>query len=160
MSRSLSLLLIVPLVILCGFHSTARAAVAVRATDVSTRFVLPGSQIDRFRAIEVGGVVVLRGRTSDREAALSAGRIAQALGFLRVANLIEVIEAPDDIRIQRVAERELATDRSLQGCRFTVASHAGYVQLRGSVYSELQKEMAVALLQNIDGVRGVTSDLR
>lgn len=152
--------LILSVAVSCAATTVAFASHAVPANEITRQFVQAPAQIMGFRAIEVGGIVVLRGRAVDREAALNAGRVAQALGYSRVANLIEVIEPPDDVRIQRTAERQLAAERSLEGCRFTVGSHAGVVHLEGSVYSELQKEVAVSLLQSIHGVRSVTTELR
>ena len=108
---------------------------------------------------EVGGIVVIRGRTLDRAKAESAGRIAQSLGYARVANLVQITEPADDAAIQRRAERELAIHRSLDGCSFRVESQQGVVRIAGRVHSELQKDVAVQLLRNVDGVREVHSSL-
>jgi len=71
--------------------------------------------------VEVGGIIVLRGRTSDRAAAEKAATVAQTLGFSRVANLIQVADAPDDARIMRAAERELSVHRGLDGTQIVSA---------------------------------------
>ncbi|MDQ6799223.1 MAG: BON domain-containing protein [Acidobacteriota bacterium] len=116
-------------------------------------------RIDGLSAVEVGGIVVLRGRTGDASLAERAGVLAQKLGYARVANLIRVVAPPDDAAIQRMAERKLATDRALDGCRFHVDSNGGVVTVAGKVNQELQKDVAVDVLRQIEGVRSVHSDL-
>ena len=120
---------------------------------------LSEAKIDGLSAIEVGGIVVLRGTTTDTASALRAGVLAQNLGYARVANLIRVVTPPDDAKIQRTAERQLSIHRSLDGCKFRVDSTAGVITVAGSVDHELQKDVAIALLRQIDGVRSVHSDL-
>jgi osmotically-inducible protein OsmY len=102
---------------------------------------------------------VLRGRTTDPSLAERAGVLALSLGYARVANLIRVVAPPDDAAIQRVAERQLAMHRALDGCKFRVDSTAGVVTVGGKVNQELQKDVAIGLLRQIDGVRSVRSDL-
>src|SRR5258708_7367075 len=51
-------------------------------------------KIDGLSAIEVGGIVVLRGTTTDPSLAARAGVLAQNLGYQRVANLIRVVTPP------------------------------------------------------------------
>jgi osmotically-inducible protein OsmY len=128
--------------------------------DLTSQFTNAGVVIDGLRAVEVGGIVVLRGRTMDRSSAEQAASIAQTLGYARVANLIQVAEAPDDARIERAAERQLAVHRGLDGTQIAVDSTNGFVRLTGKVYSELQKDMAVSLIRNIDGVRAVHAELQ
>jgi len=77
-----------------------------------------------------------------------------------VANLIQVADVPDDARIKLIAERELGSNRSLDGTEIAVESTNGVVRLRGTVSSELQKDMALTLVRNIAGVRSVTMALR
>jgi osmotically-inducible protein OsmY len=115
--------------------------------------------IDGLSAIEVGGIVVLRGRTTDAALAERAGVAAQNLGYGRVANLIRVVAPPDDAAIERTAERQLAMHRSLDGCKFHVGSSAGVVTVGGKVNQQLQKDVAINVLQRIDGVKSVRSDL-
>jgi osmotically-inducible protein OsmY len=134
-------------------------AASAPANDLTPSFKAAGIQIDRLQATEVGGIVILRGRVADRAAALEAGRFAQTLGYKRVANLIQVTTPPDDAAIARKAERELAIHRSLDGCNFRVGSDKGVVRVAGTVRHELQKDVAVELLRNIDGVRAVRADL-
>jgi osmotically-inducible protein OsmY len=130
------------------------------AVDLTSSFRTAGlADIDRLQVYEVGGIVIIRGRTDDSEKAAEASRIAAQLGYGRVANLVQLTSAPDDAAIQRAAERALSRHRSLDGCRLQIDSRHGVVRVAGTVHSELQKQVAVELLKNIDGVRGVQSEL-
>lgn len=129
-----------------------------QATDLTAQFRAAGLKITNLRAFEVGGVVLLRGVAADRETAEEVGRMATTLGYLRVANLVRVAPPTDDIAIERLAERELAV-RPLDGCTFHVDSRDGVVYVKGQVVSELQKDMAIELLRNIDGVKSVHAEL-
>ncbi|HEV7485101.1 MAG TPA: BON domain-containing protein [Thermoanaerobaculia bacterium] len=135
-------------------------AIQPTALDVTPQLVTAGVTVDGLRAVEVGGIVVLRGRTADRAAAEQAGTVAQSLGYARVANLIQVFQAPDDARIERAVERELSVHRGLDGTQITVDSTNGVVHLTGKVYSELQKDMAVNVVKTVDGVRSVQTSLQ
>src|SRR5437764_7571384 len=128
--------------------------------DVTAQLVSAGVTVDSLRAVEVGGIIVLRGRTADRASAEQAAAAAQSLGYARVANLIQVVQAPDDARIERAVERELSVHRGLDGTQIAVDSTNGVVRLTGKVYSELQKDMAVNLVKTVDGVRSVQASLR
>jgi len=130
-------------------------AIQPAAHDVTPQLVTAGVTVDGLRAVEVGGIVVLRGRTASRSAAEQAATVAQSLGYTRVANLIQVSQAPDDERIERAVERELSVYRGLDGTQIAVDSTNGNVVLTGKVYSELQKDMAVSLVKTVDGVRSV-----
>jgi osmotically-inducible protein OsmY len=138
----------------------AKPASAPQPTDLTPQFRAAGLAIDRLQAFEIGGVVVIRGRSLDRTAAEDAGRFAQSLGYTRIANLVQIVSPPDDAAIERRAERELSRHRSLDGCTFRVDSDNGVVRVAGHVQHELQKDYAVELLRNIDGVREVRSDLQ
>lgn len=127
--------------------------------DVTQQFINAGVRVDGLRAVEVGGIVILRGQTYEAANAQAATAAAQTLGYARVANLIRVVDVPDDARIERVAERELAT-RALDGCTFHVDSDHGVLTVDGKVRYELQKDVALALLRNIDGVREVRASLQ
>jgi osmotically-inducible protein OsmY len=130
------------------------------AVDLTSSFRTAGlADIDRLQVYEVGGIVIIRGRTDDSEKAADASRIAAQLGYARVANLVQLTSAPDDAAIQRAAERAVARHRSLDGCKLSIDSQHGVVRVAGTVHSELQKQVAVELLKNIDGVRGVQSEL-
>jgi len=143
--------------ILTGPMALAQSPAAV---DLTSSFRTAGlDDIDRLQVYEVGGIVVIRGRTDDSQKATEAGRIAAQLGYTRVANLVQLTSAPDDAAIQRAAERVLSRHRSLEGCKLSVDSRRGMVRVAGTVHSELQKQVAVELLKNIDGVRGVQAEL-
>ena len=115
--------------------------------------------IEGLSAVEIGGIVVLRGRTTDPSLAARAGMLAKNLGYARVANLIQVVTPPDDAAIERTAERQLGFRRALDGCQFHVDSNGGDVTIAGKVNHELQKDVAVNLLRQIDGVRSVRAAL-
>lgn len=141
------------------FTAAPAVAAPARVNDLTPAFRTAGIQLDRLQVFEVGGVVVLRGRTYDRALAEQAGRHAITLGYSRVANLIQILEAPDDQAIERAAERELTVHRGLDGCRFHVQANSGIVRVAGRVRHELQKDMAVAVLRSVDGVREVKAEL-
>lgn len=136
----------------------ADRAPAPQPKNLTAEFVNGGFNLDRLEVYEIGGVVLIRGRAHSKLEAESVGRFAQSLGYQRVANLIQVIALPDDVTIERTAEYELTNRRTLDGCRFTVDSDQGVLSIAGTVRHELQKDMALRLLRNIDGVREVRSD--
>ena len=137
----------------------ASAAAPEPPRNITAQFAGASLPVETLQAFEVGGIVVLRGRTPLRSAAEAAGQYAQRLGYTRVANLIQVIESPNDVTIRRDAERELAIHPSLDGSRISVESENGIVYLRGSVQHPMQKDMAVAVLRNVDGVREIRDQL-
>jgi osmotically-inducible protein OsmY len=123
--------------------------------DLTPQFLSAGITVEGLRAVEVGGIVVLRGRTTDRSVAQQAASVAQSLGYTRVCNLIQIAEVPDDGLITRAAERQLTYYRGLDGAQIAVDSTNGVVRLSGKFRSQLQKDMAVSLVKNIAGVRAV-----
>jgi len=130
------------------------------AVDLTSSFRAAGlTDIDRLQVYEVGGIVILRGRTDSNMRAEDAGRLATSLGYTRVANLIQLTSAPDDAVILRAAERALSRHRSLDGCKLRVDSQHGIVRIAGTVHSQLQEQVAIELVKNVDGVRSVQSDL-
>lgn len=145
--------------VLLALVALPAAAATAEARNITSDFVDTGFAIDRLQAFEVGGIVVLRGRTYDRSVAEAAGIYAQALGYSRVANLIQVLEQPNDELIRRDAERELALHRALGGTRLSVESEKGVVFLRGQVQHEMQTEMAINVLRGVDGVREVRAQV-
>ncbi|HET7712485.1 MAG TPA: hypothetical protein VFL80_11195, partial [Thermoanaerobaculia bacterium] len=60
-----------------------------QAVDLTAQFAQGGLSVERLRVVEVGGIVVIRGRTANRAAAEEAGQLAQRLGYTRVANLVQ-----------------------------------------------------------------------
>jgi len=128
--------------------------------DVTPQLQKSGLAVDNLRGIEVGGILVLRGRVDDPAVAAKAGAYARELGYLRIANLIQVSTPPDDAAIERAAERKLGLQRSLDGCNLTVDSNHGVVTILGKVNTELQKDVAMDIVRNIDGVRSVKTGFR
>ena len=139
--------------------SLCAGTTAPASTDLTSQFVQSGIPIRGLRVVEVGGIVVLRGETEDPANSLAASQYAQSLGHSRVANLIRIVDVPDDAKIERVAERELAT-RTLDGCSFHVDSNRGVVTVDGKVRYELQKDIAMSILRGIDGVREIRASLQ
>lgn len=138
------------------FSLSAAAATGPQTIDRTAEFRSAGLNVNGLKAVEVGGIVLLRGDTDDPAVASAATAYAQTLGYARVANLIRVLDKPNDEQIERVAERKLAT-RTLDGCSFRVDSNKGVLTVDGTVRYELQKDLALALVRNIDGVREVRS---
>ncbi|HEY6136605.1 MAG TPA: BON domain-containing protein [Thermoanaerobaculia bacterium] len=128
------------------------------ATDITARFADGGFSIDGFRALEVGGIVVLRGKTFDPAEVTRVADYARTLGYQRVANVVSLAEAPDDPAIERRAERALS-NRRLDGCTFRIESQQGVVHVGGHVQFEMQKDVVASLIRGIDGVRDVKVDL-
>jgi osmotically-inducible protein OsmY len=138
----------------------AGRAANVDTVDLTSKFQAAGLRVAGLQAVEVGGVVVLRGKADDVASAAAAGTLAQSLGYPRVANLIQLVEPPDDQAIERFAERELGLRRALDGCQFRIDSNHGVVHLAGKVQYELQKDVAINVVRQIDGVREVRADLQ
>jgi len=133
---------------------------ATATVDVTPQMQKSGLTIENLRGIEIGGILVLRGRVDDPATAAKAGVYAQQLGYTRIANLIQVTTPPDDAAIERTAERKLGLQRSLDGCNLTVDSNHGVVTILGKVNNELQKDVAMDIVRNIDGVRSVKTGFR
>jgi len=124
------------------------------AVDLTSAFRGAGANIENLQVYEIAGVVLIRGRVADKAQAEEVGRIAQTLGYQRIANLIQIHEHRD-AEIARRAEIELSVNRSLDGCKFQVTSFEGNVRVAGLVRHELQKDVAAQVLRNINGIRSV-----
>jgi osmotically-inducible protein OsmY len=133
---------------------------SAKPVDLTPQLAAAGVNVDGFKAVEVGGIVVLRGRVNEIESAQNAAISVRNLGYTRVANLIQVAEPVDDEKIERTAERALGLRRSLDGCNIHVDSDHGVVRLGGTVQHELQKDVAISVVRNISGVRAVKSSLQ
>jgi len=133
---------------------------APQAKDMTPAFASSGVSIQGLRVTEVGGIIVIRGKAADATQAAAAATFAQSLGYSRIANLVQVAPPADDQMIARRAEREIAIHRGLDGSHLRIGSRDGIVTLGGTVASEVQKDAAIALVRNIDGVRGVRTDFR
>ena len=129
------------------------------AVDLTAAFVDGGITIERLLVVQIGGVLLLRGRTGDADMAAEAGRFAVSRGYRRVANLIEIVPGLGGDAVESEARRELEMARALDGCRFQIDSVGGIVRLRGNVTREVQKDFAVDLVRRIDGVKEVHSEL-
>jgi osmotically-inducible protein OsmY len=128
---------------------------SAKVNDITPLLIKAGAQVADLRALEVGGIVVLRGRADAPAAATQAATLTRGLGYKRVANLIQIVVPADDIAIERLAERQLGMSRSLDGCQIHVDSDNGVVHLDGTVQSELQKDVAIQIVRSIYGVKSV-----
>ena len=160
MNRIRAALLSTLMVLVAGAAFAADRTPPPEPADLTPAFAAAGfTGIERLQVFELGGVVLIRGRSYDKAIAEEAGRFALTLGYTRIANLIQVMEPPDDREIERTAERALTIYRALDGCRFTVASDKGVVRLGGTVQHDQQMDVALQIVRNIDGVRQVRADL-
>ena len=128
------------------------------ANNITAAFVNGGVSVDQLQVFEVGGIVLIRGRAYSKADAERAGAFALSLGYSRIANLIQILEPPDDPAIERAAERELTFYRPLEGCNFTVNSNLGIVRVAGTVQHDMQRDMALQIVRNIEGVREVNAE--
>ena len=128
--------------------------------DLTAVFRSSGVDIADLQVYQINGIVLIRGTSSDKVKAENAGIVAKNLGYPRVANLIGLAGTTKDVDIVRFAEGSLVRHRSLEGCKFYIDSLNGIVRVGGSVYRELQKDVAIDLLRKIDGVKEVHSTLK
>jgi osmotically-inducible protein OsmY len=138
--------------------SPVATAAVPQSTDLTPQFITAGASLDRLQVYEIAGIVIIRGRAADKMQAEEVGRVAQSLGYARVANLVQIVENRD-AEIARAAEVMLTVHRSLDGCKFRVSSEQGTLRVAGEVKHELQKDVAMQVLRNIDGVRAVEVNL-
>jgi hyperosmotically inducible protein len=143
-----------------GLIAPAAWAVQPDTKDVTALFANSGVIVQGLRAIDVGGILVLRGNTVDPAQAAAAAAYATSLGYTRVANLVRVDKAVDDAKIERNIERRIALSGGLDGCNIKVNSRDGAVHMTGTVQHELQKDYALEVVRNVDGVKSVQSDLQ
>ena len=143
-----------------GLLAPAAWAVQPETKDVTSLFANSGIAVQGLRAVDVGGILVLRGRTLDQAQAVAVGAFAKTLGYTRVANLVRVDQAVDDAALERSIERHLALSRGFDGCNIKVNSQDGAVHMTGTVQHELQKDYALEVVRNVDGVKSVQSDLQ
>ncbi len=133
-------------------------AATPQTTDLTSAFRGANATVDRLQVYEISGIVIIRGRAADKSEAEMLNRYARTLGYMRVANLIQIVKH-EDAALVRAAERELTVHRALDGCQFSVSSEKGIVTVAGSVRHELQKDVALAVVRSIHGVRSVEVDL-
>jgi osmotically-inducible protein OsmY len=153
-----STILTAALVALILAISPVVSAAEPEAVDLTQTFRSAGATLERLQVYEISGIVIIRGRATDKAEAEAVGLVAQNLGYTRVANLVQIIENRD-VEITRRAEIELTVNRSLDGCKFHVTSDRGVVRVAGLVRHELQKDVAAQVLRNIQGIRSVEFDL-
>ena len=138
--------------------SPVAIAAVPEAKDLTQNFLAAGAAVNGLQVYEVSGIVIIRGKAVDQAQAEEVGRLAQSMGYVRVANLIQVVENRDR-EIARRAEVELTVNRSLDGCKFRVTSDQGVIRVAGEVKHELQKDVAMQVLRSINGVRGIEVNL-
>lgn len=144
--------------LLLSTNPSLRAA-DVATNDLTARLAAAGVNVQGLHAVEVGGIVILKGKTTDHAIVDNAMAGIRNLGYTRVADLVTVTPPPDDAAITRTAERKLGI-RALDGCSLRVDSSNGVLLVAGSVHYELQKDVALGALRNIDGVREIRSNLQ
>ena len=128
--------------------------------DLTAAFIKNGVVIEELAVSQISDIVVIRGKTNDKSRAEEASRIAMTLGYHRVANLIVVRDdATDDAAIVYAGQRRLELERELEGCRFRVDSNRGVIRLTGRVQRDLQRDLAIAIVSRIDGVKAIHDDL-
>ena len=147
------------LALLMTINPVAAHAATPQATNLTQSFLGAANGVDRLQVYEIAGILILRGRAVDAQQAEQLGAVAKARGYARIANLIQIVQPQDDDAIERAAERELTVHRSLDGCKFSVQSTNGVLNLAGTVQHELQKDVAMQLMRSIDGVREVHMNL-
>lgn len=134
--------------------SPLASAATPEAIDLTNSFRAAGATVDHLQVYEIAGVVLIRGQVTEKSQAEAVGRIAQSLGYTRVANLVQV-NVNRDVEITRRAEIELSVNRSLEGCKFYVTSDQGRVKVAGLVKHELQKDVAAQVLRSVKGIQSV-----
>lgn len=126
------------------------------AVDLTASFIKGGAVIADLAAFQISGIVIIRGKTSERAKAEEVSRIATTLGYERVANLIVVVDdLTADAAIVYTGQRRLELEPALEGCRFRVDSNRGVIRLTGRVLRDSQSDLAVEILSRIDGVKEV-----
>jgi osmotically-inducible protein OsmY len=138
--------------------SPAAFAATPQTTDLTPKFRGANSAVDRLQVYEISGIVIIRGRAADQAQAETLNQYAKSLGYARVANLVQIVKH-EDAALARAAERELTVHRALDGCKFSVSSEKGVVTVAGNVRHELQKDVALAVVRSINGVRSVEVNL-
>jgi osmotically-inducible protein OsmY len=110
--------------------------------------------IDRLSVRNVGGIVLVRGN-GDAASSARAVEVVKSLGFSRVANLVQPTTAFDDESLRREAERQLASNRSLDGCTLHVSCERGVLSVSGRVQNELQEDVTRSVLRTVRGAQDV-----
>lgn len=127
--------------------------------DIMTALENAGVYVHQPSVVQAEGITIVKGKVANRSAVERASIVLRSLGLGRVANLLQVPVVPEDDQIRRTVEMNLTTARSLDGCRFNVTTQRGVVKLEGTVRDPLQRDIAVALVREVTGVRQVVNDL-
>ena len=141
----------------------------VKADMVNTAAPVSEAQIDRalrdanipiqrLSVRHVGGIVLIRGN-GDAASAARAVDVVKGLGFQRVANLVQPITPIDDEALRRDAERQLASNRALDGCTLRVSCENGVVSVSGTVQTELQEDVTRSVLRTVRGAQDIKVSL-
>ena len=136
-------------------------APAIPAADPASIVAALGHAEPALRGADVkvvSGIVIVRGETDDAASPARVTASIQNLGYSRVANLIHVTALVNDEEIRRAAERQIAQNRSLDGCRFAISCDQGILTVSATVQSEAQEEVTRSVLKSVTGVREVRAD--
>lgn len=117
-------------------------------------------RVSRLRVVEAEGIIIIRGDVQSGDQIERAANVVRALGYSRVAALLNVLSLADDDAIALAAERRLSFHRSMQGSHLTVRSSNGVVTIRGTVRSLFQGELAAQIVARVAGVREVRTQLQ
>jgi hypothetical protein len=137
----------------------AIAAVSLALAPSAARAAKPDPLTDAFRSLPIAKlhvaavdqILIIRGDTYSPETIQQVSTLATSLGYTRVANLVRLVDVPDDDAIERRAERQLAGNRALDGCAFTLDSDHGVLRVGGTVLYEAQKDLAMTVLRRSSG---------
>jgi len=138
------------------FPTAARGA----QPDVQAAMRNANIQVSRLNIVQAEGITIVKGQVTRREDVQRVADVIRGLGYGRVANMVRIVPLPDDELLLLEAERRLALTRSLAGCDFTVDVKGGNLSLRGTVDSEQQKDLAINVLEQIEGVLSVRAELK
>lgn len=127
--------------------------------DVLAALQNAGIPVSKLNVIQTEGITILRGQVTRREYSERVAEVIRGMGYQRVANMLTVVPLPEDEALVLEAERKLSLTRSLDGCRLKVDVDNGALHLTGTVDAELQKDLAVSVLEQIEGVRSVSATL-
>jgi osmotically-inducible protein OsmY len=148
------------LLLVVAFSFPLAALTQTNVVDLTAAFIKNGVVIDGLAVSQISDIVLIRGKTNDRTKAEDASRIAETLGYHRVANLIVITDdVTADAAIVYTGQRRLELEPALEGCRFHVDSNRGVIRLTGRVHRDAQGDLAIAILSRIDGVKAIHPDL-
>jgi osmotically-inducible protein OsmY len=117
---------------------------------------------DDIRIQSADGAVTLKGEVSDRSHKEMAADTLESLpGVKSVDNRLVVKPADEhsDAWIEFKVKSALCFHRSVSGTKTTVSSKDGIVTLSGTASSQAQKELTEEYAKDIEGVKGVKSEM-